>query len=202
MKPAAVFIRHSEVPGNRPGQKIIKGTEDFPLDRTGKEESKVLATRIARYKPTVVLTSPLQRAKHPAELIGKKAGVPVHEMPELMPWDFGTMTGEKASTGEPKLAAMAKESPDKPVGGAESFNQFLSKSDQAYRKIKMLIAAGERPAVVTHSRNLREIGHGLFGTAPQDPTKGGPEPSGHYTLSRSMKLRLHAPAKGQTGETA
>lgn len=195
MKPAAIFIRHAEVAGNRPGQKIIKGTEDFPLDAKGKAESKTLATRIARFRPTVVLTSPLQRAEHPAKQIAKKAGVEVKTMPELAPWDFGTMTGEKAKTGEPKLAALAKDNPDKPAGGAQSFNDFLKKSDAGYRKIKLMMANGERPAVVTHSRNLREIGHGLFGGPVKDPTKGGPEPSGFLTLSRSMKLKLHSPAR-------
>jgi broad specificity phosphatase PhoE len=194
--PAAILIRHAETPENRPDQKLMKGTRDYPLDERGKRESVALAAHIARFKPTVVLTSPLQRATHPAEMIARRAGVALHVMPELAPQDFGDWTGKSAATHEPKLKKMFLERPDDAPPGGETARHFLeTKVAPSYRKIKALIAAGERPAVVTHSRNLREVDYGLHGGKPVDPTKGGPEPSGYALVDRKLRVKLHsAPA--------
>jgi broad specificity phosphatase PhoE len=187
----AIFARHAEVKENRPGYKLAKGLKDYPLDSEGKKESQKLAARVARYKPTVVLASPLQRATHPAQATAKAAGVPLKVEPDLKPWDFGQWAGKPAEEIEPKLADMAANHPEQKTPGGESFNSFLKRSDRGYRKIKLAMAQGERPAVITHSRNLREIQHGMFGGKAADPTKGGPEPSGFMTLSRRNKLQLH-----------
>lgn len=191
MLPKAIFIRHAEVQENRPGHKLAKGCKNYSLDADGKKESTVLAARIARYKPSVVLTSPLERAEHPARATAKTASVPLKVDASLKPWDFGKWAGKPASEIEPKLKDLAANHPDQKTPGGESFNTFLHRSDQGYRKIKLMIAQGERPAVFTHSRNLREYQHGMNGGPAADPTKGGPEPSGFMTLSRKNKLQLH-----------
>lgn len=195
--PAAILIRHAETAENRPPHKLMKGTRDYPLDAAGKRESKELAARIARYKPTVVLSSPLKRALHPARAIARRAGVALHVMPELAPQAFGKWTGKPAKEYEPKLKKMFLEHPDQAPPGGETGRQFLeTKVRPAYRKIKALISAGERPAVVTHSRNLREMDYGLHGGPPADPTTGGPEPSGYALVDRKLKVKIHsAPAK-------
>jgi broad specificity phosphatase PhoE len=195
--PAAILIRHAETPENRPGSKLMKGTRDYPLDAAGKKESVALAAKIARFKPTVVLSSPLQRATHPAQAIARRAGVAMHIMPELLPQDFGKWTGKPAATYEPKLKKMFLEHPDQAPPGGETGRHFLeAKVKPAYRKIKALIAAGERPAVVTHSRTLREMDYGLHDGPPVDPTSGGPKPSGFAIVDRKLKVKIHsAPTK-------
>jgi broad specificity phosphatase PhoE len=195
--PAAILIRHAETPENRPGNKLMKGTRDYPLDAVGKKECAALAARIARYKPTVVLSSPLQRATHAARAIARRAGVAMHVMPELAPQDFGKWTGKPAKQYEPKLKKMFLEHPDQAPPGGETSRHFLeAKVAPSYRKIKALMAAGERPAVVTHSRNLREMDYGLHDGPPADPTTGGPQPSGYATVDRKLKVKIHsAPVK-------
>ncbi len=192
MNVKAIFARHSEVKENRPGHKLAKGLIDYPLDAKGRAESNALAARVARYKPTVVISSPLKRALHPAKEIAKRTGSPLEIDHDLKPWDFGKWAGKPASKVEPRLKRMGAEQPDKPTPQGESFNHFLAHSNRAYRKIKMRIQQGDRPAVVTHSRNLREIQAGMFGGKPADPTTGGPEPSGFMTLSRKQKLQMHS----------
>lgn len=189
----ALFIRHSESTGN--AQHLVKGAKEYPLDAKGKEESQKLATRIARYKPTIVVTSPLGRAKVPAQDIARRAKVSLHVDKQLLPQRFGTLTGTPAKQGEPIISKMSKEEPDRNVGGSkgQSFNSALKQNDSAMRRIKMRIANGERPAVVTHSRVLRNLPHSLFGSKPKDPTKGGPEPSGLIILDSRNKLQTHAP---------
>jgi broad specificity phosphatase PhoE len=190
--PAAILIRHAEVRENRP-PKLMKGTKDYPLDAAGKKESTALAARIARFKPTVVLSSPLQRATHPAQAIARRAGVAMHIMPELAPMEFGKWTGKPAATYEPKLKKMFLEHPDQAPPGGETGRHFLeTKVRPAYRKIKALIAAGERPAVLTHSRNLREMDYGLHDGPPADPSSGGPKPSGFAIVDRKLKVKIHS----------
>lgn len=175
----------------------MKGTRDYPLDAAGKKESAALAARIARYKPTVVVSSPLQRALIPARAIARRAGVTMHVMPELAPQNFGKWTGKPADEYEAKHKKMFLEHPDQAPPGGETGRHFLETNvGPSYRKIKAMISAGERPAVVTHSRNLRQMDYGLHGGAPADPTTGGPEPSGYATVDRKLKVKIHsAPAK-------
>lgn len=189
--PNAIFIRHAESTGN--AEHLVKGTENYPLDDKGKQESRALATRVARYKPTVVLSSPLDRAKVPAQLIAKKAGVKLKIDNGLLPPDLGNLAGTPQRTGEPRVRE-AFSHPGSPIGGTGSTPQgWLDEQKGTMRRIQLMIQKGERPAIVTHSRNLRVMPHTFQDreTVP-DPTKGGPEPSGFATLSGN-KFRLHAP---------
>lgn len=192
----AVFVRHSESTGN--AEKLAKGLEDYPLNDKGRKESVALGAKIARYKPTVVLTSPLDRAKYPAERIAKAAGVKMKIEKGLLPWDFGSWSGKPQSEIEPKLKNLAANHPDQKTPKGESFNEFLGKNRTMMRKVQVMIGKGERPAVVTHSRNLRNLGNALLGQAPKDPTTGGPKPSGFTVLRGKSNLVTHAPpsAKG------
>jgi broad specificity phosphatase PhoE len=191
---AALLIRHGEAEGQH---EIIKGMSDEPLDDKGHREAEQLGPQIARYKPTVVLTSPLQRARIPAEHIAKQSGVPLHVDESFLPWNLGQLTGQPKEQGEQKLKHFAFEEPDTPVPGGESFNSFLQRAGQGFKTVADLIGSGERPAVVTHSRNLREAGHFLYGEAPSDPTVGGPDPAEFYVLDDQGKLSDGSENKAQ-----
>ncbi len=185
----AIFIRHSESTGN--AANVVKGTKDYPLDQKGKRESAALAKTISSYKPSVVVTSPLKRAQEPAARIANRAGVKLVADRGLLPQDFGHLTGTPRKTGEPQIRRFALRTPGKRIPGGESFREWDGKNNKAMSRVKKLIAQGERPAVVTHSRNLRELKHALFGAKVADPTKGGPEPSGFVTLEGKKKLVIH-----------
>lgn len=183
--PQAIFVRHVASVGNR--QKLMKGTRDYKVDAEGKKESKRLAKVIVRHKPTVVITSPLERAKCLAKDIAKEAGIPLKVDEKWLPIDLGKWTGESSETGEAKLAKLPMN--EAPPGG-ETKNHFLrTKVRPAFRDVKRRIKRGERPVVVTHSRNTRSIRHGLFGEKPSDVTKGGPEAGEYVTLQKGGRLR-------------
>ena len=144
-----------------------------------------LAPRIARLKPSVVLSSPLKRAMYPAKEIARAAGVPLKADKHFLPVDLGEMVGAPTKTGEPELARKFREEPDKPIAkGAETPRHFFNaKVKPGFAEVKRIIRRGGRPAIVTHGRNIRQVPHGMFGKKPGDPTKGGPEPGGFETLS-------------------
>lgn len=189
-KPAAIFVRHAETAENKgePGPDLVKGNKDVPLDAHGIAHSKLIGKAIAKFKPKVVLTSPLQRAAHVGKEIGKRSGAPVRVQKNLEPPDFGSWTGKPAETHEPKIKRAFLEHPDKPIAGGDAPNDWLRRTASG---VQAAVRQGKRNGpvvVVTHSRNLRELKHSLYGAPVADPTAGGPEPGQYITLSRGGKL--------------
>lgn len=186
-QPQAIFVRHSDSTGNR--AHVMKGVKDFPVSEKGKRDAKKLAKVIVRYKPTVVVSSPLERAKVPAKEIAKHSGVPLKVDSHFLPQDLGKWQGKPMKDYEPKLSDLATNHPDEKVSGGESFNHFLkTKVRPGFKKVREMIARGERPVIVTHSRNLRELKHGLGMGKVADPTKGGPKPGKFVMLNKGDKL--------------
>jgi broad specificity phosphatase PhoE len=184
MKPKAIFVRHAEAQGQNDK---AKGQADLPLDAKGQKEAVKIGDRVAKYKPGVVFTSPLQRARIPAENIAQKSGAPLVILQKLKPWDFGQWTGKPKDQIEPKLKDLWRNHPNKPAPGGQSFDGAMDDARQAMVPVKHAIAAGVRPAVVWHSRQAREADNLLLGGPTKDPTTGGPDPGG-IQLLKGKKL--------------
>jgi broad specificity phosphatase PhoE len=190
--PAVIFVRHAETSANigEPGPDLVKGTQDYPLDAKGLAHSEQIARAVAKFKPSVVMTSPLERAAYVARAIGDKTGAPVVVRQDLLPPDFGNLTGREASEGEPKISAAFRNRPDAPMGvHGDAPAQWLAR---AAAGTQAGVAAAQQtpgPVVqVTHSRNLRELPHFLSGAPVADPAEGGPEPGQYQILRRDGKL--------------
>ncbi len=185
--PKAIFVRHAASTGNRAW--VMKGVADYPLDAAGRREAKRVAKTIVRHKPTVVVTSPLQRAKVLAEEVAKQGKIPLHVDKTFLPQDLGKWQGKPMESHEPKLSELARRHPDEPVPGGESFNHFLKKKVKpGFKKVQKMVRRGERHVIVTHSRNLREMGYGLGKGAPSDPTRGGPKTGRFVVMGKGDKL--------------
>jgi broad specificity phosphatase PhoE len=188
--PQAIFIRHAESSGN--ARHVMKGQEDYPLDQKGIAESEALAVRVKRFKPTVVVSSPLQRASIPAEKIARAAGVRMALDPDLLPIHLGSLTGTPQETGEPKLQWAFDSRRDQKIGGiGETPNEWDARNQRSVRRIQMLVKQGERPAVVTHSRELRALPNALEGKPAENVVRGSVKPSGFVTLWPGNKLKTH-----------
>ena len=88
--PTVYLARHGETAWSRSGQHT--GRTDLPLLPSGVESAKLLAPRLAGIPFTRVLTSPLSRAKHTAEL----AGFTPELDPDLLEWNYGDYEGLKS----------------------------------------------------------------------------------------------------------
>jgi len=90
--PAVVLIRHGETAWSRTGQHT--GRTDVPLTAAGEEQARtagaVIATLLADHPPSVVISSPRQRAMRTAELAGYPPQLVCHEAAE---WDYGEFEG-------------------------------------------------------------------------------------------------------------
>src|SRR5258708_36738475 len=110
---------------------MVKGVTNYPVDAKGHRESKALGIRIARYKPTIVVSSPLARATEPARAIARKAGVKMKIDKGLLPQDFGIIEGEKRATGEKKISDYAMHHFNKKIPGGGSTAAWDKKNKTA-----------------------------------------------------------------------
>ncbi|MDX6198408.1 MAG: hypothetical protein QOJ79_1559 [Actinomycetota bacterium] len=80
------LVRHGETPWSKTGQHT--GRTDVPLTPLGERQARDLRARLDR-PWTLVLTSPLLRARKTAEL----AALPAVENDDLVEWDYGHAEG-------------------------------------------------------------------------------------------------------------
>lgn len=86
------LARHGRTALNADGR--LRGHSDPPLDEVGLVEATLLAEALSAFRPTVIISSPLQRAVSTAEAIGCAARVPVKVDQRLNDRDYGPWTGE------------------------------------------------------------------------------------------------------------
>jgi broad specificity phosphatase PhoE len=82
-------IRHGATEWSRTGQHT--GHTDIPLLPEGEPQARATGALLAGHEFALVLTSPLQRARHTCDLVGLGAQAQVEE--NLIEWDYGEYEG-------------------------------------------------------------------------------------------------------------
>ena len=182
-----IFARHGETKLDQAGaNETVAGWTPEPLDERGKAAAAKLAENIKDQKPTVIVTSDLPRAKQTAEIVGKQLGIPVTEDSRLRPQHVPETEGLKVGEATPIWEGYEKD-PDKKPEGGESWNEARTRQDAALKDVNALVAKGEKPVVVTHSRNLEmELGE-------------RPKPGGFITKGLGEKGGTVEPGKVESG---
>jgi len=85
------LVRHGETEWARDGRHT--GTTDVPLTSVGREQAKLIGTRLAGHRFALVMTSPRSRAGETAALAGF-GDVAVTD-PDLAEWDYGALEGRR-----------------------------------------------------------------------------------------------------------
>ena len=85
------LVRHGCSVWNKEGR--IQGQADPPLDVIGREQARRLAGRLGDETLVAVYTSPLQRARETADIIGRALDVVVVPDERLQEYDVGDISG-------------------------------------------------------------------------------------------------------------
>jgi broad specificity phosphatase PhoE len=150
-----VVVRHGPTAWSETGRHT--GLTDVELTHDGEQEARALAPRLAAYRPTVVLASPLVRARRTAQL----AGLDPEIEPDLREWDYGVYEGrttEEIGTEIPGWSVWTHE-----IVGGESLDEVGVRAD---RVIDRAVGADGDVALVAHAHLLRILTARWIGMPP------------------------------------
>lgn len=87
-----IFLRHGQAKNNV--ERVLAGrTPGFPLTDTGIKQAEATAELLAHMNISAIYSSPIQRAQHTAEIVGKHNSVDVTIDDRLIELDMGKFTG-------------------------------------------------------------------------------------------------------------
>jgi probable phosphoglycerate mutase len=138
------LLRHGETEWSLNGRHT--GVTDIPLTENGRIAARLLKPILANVTFTLVLTSPLQRARETCELAG--LGQFANVEPDLIEWNYGEyegLTTEQIRSTRPGWSVFRDGCP-----GGESPEQVGARADRVITKVRT--AAG----------NVALFGHGHF----------------------------------------
>jgi len=95
MKTEFIIFRHGQTDWNQEHRSM--GTTDIPLNRLGKQQAEMLATRLSRERLDVCYTSPLSRAKETMERVARLHHLPVTILEDLREMNLGLFEGKLKS---------------------------------------------------------------------------------------------------------
>lgn len=142
------LVRHGETEWSLSGQHT--GITDIPLTANGRKVAKLFEPLAAKVSFSLVLTSPLERARTTCELVGL-GGKAIIE-PDLMEWNYGEyegLTTKQIHAKSPEWMLFRDGCP-----GGESPEQVSARVDRVIAKI---CAAEGNVALFAHGHILRVL---------------------------------------------
>lgn len=174
-------LRSSEVPTMfylvRHGETILTPTRKFSgigsldpeLTADGIAQAERVAAEVAKLKPDVLITSPLQRTRQTAEAIAKATGLTAIEDKDWYELSFGTWDGksiEEVKAESPDdYQAWLNSSSYRP-GGGESYDEARNRVEAALDKV-VAEYPGKKVVVVTHNGVIKSAANIAIG-GPND----------------------------------
>lgn len=178
--PRLWLVRHGETEWSRSGQ--YTGLTDLPLTSPGEEQARragrtLEGIRAGGTEFQLVMTSPLRRARHTAELAGFPEAEPVEFAHE---WDYGDYEGVRS-------ADVRAQDPgyliwDQGVPGGETIEQVGARAGRIVQRVRTELAGGGNAVLFSHghfSRILAAVWLGL-----------GPRQGRHFVLGTAQVCRL------------
>lgn len=164
---ALLLVRHGESEGNAGG--IIQGQLDLGLTDLGRLQASWTAESLSTTTVAGIVTSPLQRSRVTAEVIGARLGLSPRLDDRLMEYGFGEISGlnrEEIAVRFPHLAfpgfAVGVGGTWKAVPGEEGREAFFERACAVTDALSE--EAGDNAlVVVTHGGFLNAACHHVFG---------------------------------------
>ena len=141
------FLRHGETDWNRANR--TQGSTEVPLNETGIAQAHAAAALLCGRGIVRIACSPLERARHTAEIVGAAIGATVEIHPELREASFGVHEGEVMGAWFAAWAA-GEAVPE----GGESFAQV---GRRAVAALNVVLAEPGLSLIVAHGGMFRTI---------------------------------------------
>ena len=151
------LTRHGETEWNQ--RAVLCGRSDIALSRKGEIQAEILADKLKEKGITIILTSPLKRARQTAEIIGEKLNIPIQTEELLVEQDFGNF--EEYSMQE-KMCLEYRKNFFKPFPEGESVIMVTYRALQLIEKIKETM----------EEQKVLLVSHGAFGRVFHACVKG------------------------------
>ena len=151
------LIRHGETEWSRAGKHT--GVTDVVLTEHGRETARLLQPVLAQEKFTLVLSSPLQRARETCELAG--LGKVARIEPDLIEWNYGEYEG--LTTRQIQSVRLGWSVFHDGCPGGETPEQVGERVDRVIAKIR---ASGGNVALFAHGHILRVLAARWIKLAP------------------------------------
>jgi broad specificity phosphatase PhoE len=148
-----LIVRHPETEANVNGRFVGQG--ESPYTALGRRQARRLPRKIALFRPSVIWTSPLQRALVVAERAQRISRVGLRVDDRLQELEFGDahgLTWEEIAEAGIEFNYRAADRPVAP--GGESRNQLLERVSAA---VDEATAIGGRHAIVCHAGVMRAV---------------------------------------------
>lgn len=152
MKQTLLLIRHGETTWNAE-QKLPGQLPGISLNEKGREQTARLAEALSAIPISAIISSPLERARETAEIIGKGRNLTIQLEPGLMDTDVGRWAGqnhEGLSKTDPDWKAYVKD-PTVAPEGVETFPQVQQRALEAVERWRKQEGIGAYPAFVAHA---------------------------------------------------
>jgi probable phosphoglycerate mutase len=145
-----LVIRHGQTDWSR--SRRHTGRTDIPLTPQGEVAARALAPRLAEWQGSLVLSSPLQRARRTAELAGLSPEID----PDLAEWDYGVYEGRTSADiqddGDPDWSVWTTT-----VGLGESLDDVRTRTQRVLGRCRPVLAEGGDVVLVAHAHLLRVL---------------------------------------------
>ena len=138
------------------------GRTDIPLTAEGEQRAEALATRFSGWTPSLVLCSPLQRARRTAELGGLHATID----DDLLEWDYGDYEGRTTDEIRENLGDADWTVWTTRRGLGESADEVGERVHRVIDRVRPTVDKGDDVVLVAHAHVLRILTAVWLGLSP------------------------------------
>lgn len=154
------LARHGQTALNESG--VLRGLLDPPLDETGWRQARNLGAALSRRQPSLLVASPLRRARETAQPVADRTGLAVRTDDCFLDRDYGPWAGT------PKEAVVTRWGSVDAAPGVEPRSAVRDRAVRGLTALAQLCAAASA-VVVSHDAVNREV------LAAMDPNLGDPD---------------------------
>lgn len=167
--PRVVLVRHGEADWEVGGR--LMGRIDVDLTEHGVDQAVALERRLADLAITAIRTSPLARARHTAELIGRALDLTPAIDEDLIDLDFGGWTGhtpDDLMRHHPAAFTTWLDHPaDATIPDGETLGHLRPRVEGAIERILAGLPDEANVLIVTHEHPARSVLTHLLGLGPE-----------------------------------